>query len=131
MAVQHSLHDDLILSYSKRENAEAKSSLSRRRRRLQEKEGLCDAMLERGLGGWFGVLLVELDNKRRRRRHTFRFASPELSLLLLFSSILLLVYSYRVSQSLSLSGFFLSIFEFFSAFFWGRGIFLPRAVRVA
>lgn len=45
-------------------------------------------------------------------------------LLLLFSSILLLVYSYRVSQSLSLcvSCFFPSIFEFFSAFF-GEGNF--------
>lgn len=78
-------------------------------------------MLERGLGGWYGMgwvvlLLVELDNKQRRR-HTFRFASSELSLLLLFSSILLLVYSYRVSQSLSLSGFFLSIFEFFFLLF--------------
>lgn len=129
MAVQHSLHDDLNLSYSKRENVEAKSSLSRRRRRLQE-EGLCDDARARPVGGWYGMgwvvlLLVELDNKqrrRRRRRHTFRFASSELSLLLLFSSILLLVYSYRVSQSLSLSNFFLSIFEFF-LLFWGKGNF--------
>lgn len=62
-----------------------------------------------------------------------RFASRLPSfpcLLLLFSSILLLVYSYRVSQSLSLSlalsRFFLSIFEFFFSFF-GEGEFFLHA----
>lgn len=52
-------------------------------------------------------------------------AFPAACLLLLFSSILLLVYSYRVSQSLSLSpclvSFLLSL-SFFSAFL-GKGIF--------
>lgn len=90
-------------------------------------------MLERGLGGWYGVvLLVELDNKRRRRRHTFRFASSELSLLapLIFLYFIISVQLQSVSESLSLSlalsRFFLSIFEFFFSFF-GEGEFFLHA----
>lgn len=137
MAVQHSLHDDLNLSYSKRENVEAKFSLSRRRRSRRRDYAM---MLERGLGGWCGMgwccwwnWTTSDDNDDDDTRFASRLSSfPCLlaCLLLLFSSILLLVYSYRVPQSLSLflclASFFLSL-SFFAAFIFGEGDFFLHA----
>lgn len=109
-----------------------KSSLSRRRRRRRRRrdyamrcssEAWVGGMVWGGVVGGIGQQPTTTTTTHVSLR-VFR-AFPAACLLLLFSSILLLVYSYRVSQSLSLSpclvSFLLSL-SFFSAFL-GKGIF--------
>lgn len=131
MAVQHSLHDDLNLSYSKRENVEAKFSLSRRRRSRRRDYAM---MLERGLGGWYGMgwccwwnWTTSDDDDDDDTRFASRLSSfPCLLAPLIFLYFIISVQLQSASESLplSLSCFFLSFFEFFLLLlFLRKGIF--------
>lgn len=134
MAVQHSLHDDLNLSYSKRENVEVKSSLSRRRRMRRRDY----AMLERGLGGWYGMgwccwwYWTTSDDDDDDTRFASRLPSfPCLLAPLIFFYFIISVQLQSVSESLSLRVLFLSFYlRVFFLLFLGKGIFTRCACCV-